>query len=551
MSESAASPATHYDVVLCGGGLAGLTLALQLKMRRPEIRVLVLEKKRHPVSEAAHKVGESSVEIGAHYFTHVLGELEHFEQAQLPKLGLRYFFGDGDLHDLSTRTELGGNTFFPSRSWQIDRGRFENHLARRCQERGIDFVDAAIVRSLDLSGRQAAHRITYAHEGQSRMVSARWVVDASGRAGLIKRKLALAKPCGHRANAVWWRYDRKIAIDDWSTDPAWAAQGANQRSRWLSTVHFMGKGYWVWFIPLSSGSHSVGIVVDETLHPFASISSYDKALEWLRLHEPQCAAQCAGRDDQLQDFLGLKDYSYSSTQVYSDDRWACTGEAGAFLDPFYSPGSDFIAMGNTFITDLVERDLRHESISTRTDFYNRIYFTFFENHLTLYEGQMPLFDNAKVMAVKIIWDFAYYWSVPAAFFFHNRQTDLMAFAQAKDALDRSGLLNRRIQRLFREWHAVSPRIARTFFDIPGLSFMHALNRSLRDELDEAQFAARLARNLAELDHLAREIRTIAGEDLPEAALDGLPPACEEGEFRLLASILPQLRARPLIAGTAS
>jgi len=33
-----------------------------------------------------------------------------------------------------------------------------------------------------------------------------------------------------------------------------------------------------------------------------------------------------------------------------------TGEAGAFLDPFYSPGSDYIAMANTFITDLIVRD---------------------------------------------------------------------------------------------------------------------------------------------------------------------------------------------------
>ena len=545
MDDAAAPPSTATaDVVILGGGLAGLTLALQLRMRRPNASITILEKKRHPVSEAAHKVGESSVEIGAHYFTDVLGELEHFEQCQLPKLGLRYFFGDGDLTDLASRTELGGNVFFPSRSWQIDRGRFENHLARRCGERGITFIDAATVRGLELAPRGGLHRVTYVANGDSRDISARWVVDASGRAGLIKRKRGLAKAVGHKANAVWWRYDRRIAIDDWSQDPAWAAQGNNQRSRWLSTVHLMGKGYWVWFIPLASGSHSVGIVADETVHPFSTISSYDKALAWLRIHEPQAASACAGRDEQLQDFLGLKDYSYSSTQVYSDERWACTGEAGAFLDPFYSPGSDFIAMGNTFITDLIDRDLRDESISTRTAFYNTIYFTFFENHLSLYEGQMPLFDNAKVMAVKIIWDFAYYWTVPAAFFFHGRQTDLMAFARSKEALDRSGLLNRRIQRLFRDWHPCAARIRRTFIDIPGLAFMYDLNRGLKDTLDEAQFTARLAANLQLLSVLAGEIAALAGDDLPAASLDGLPEPAADGQFRLLSSIVAQLRARP-------
>ena len=67
----------HYDVVILGGGLAGLTLARQLRQERPGLQVLVLEKRAHPAPEAAHKVGESSVEIGAHYFGQVLGLHEH------------------------------------------------------------------------------------------------------------------------------------------------------------------------------------------------------------------------------------------------------------------------------------------------------------------------------------------------------------------------------------------------------------------------------------------------------------------------------------------
>ena len=55
----------QHDVVIAGGGLAGLTLALQLKQRFADLDILVLERQRHPVPEAAHKVGESSVEIGA------------------------------------------------------------------------------------------------------------------------------------------------------------------------------------------------------------------------------------------------------------------------------------------------------------------------------------------------------------------------------------------------------------------------------------------------------------------------------------------------------
>jgi flavin-dependent dehydrogenase len=543
----------RYDVIILGGGLAGLTLALHLTQERPATSVLVIERKAHPVDEAAHKVGESSVEIGAGYFTAFLGLLPHFEQSQLPKLGLRYFFSSGDKADLTTRTELGGNVFFPTRSFQIDRGRFENYLAREAAARGVAFANPASVTGVDLAAQGGGdHRVSYQAADERLAADARWVVDASGRAGLLKRKLGLAKKCGHQANAVWWRYDRHIKIDQWSSERAWQAQNNDLGQRWLSTVHFMGEGYWVWFIPLSSGSHSVGIVADGKLHPFGSMSSYGKAMEWLGQHEPQCAQQLAGREDQVQDFLGLRDYSYSCRQVYSAERWALAGEAGAFLDPFYSPGSDYIGMGNTFIAELVRRDLDGLPIATHAAFFDRLYFTFFENHLTLYEDMMPIFGDAKVMALKIVWDFAYYWAVPASFFFHRRLTDLMAFAGARTALDRSGVLNRAIQQLFREWHRSSGDIACTFIDIPAIPFMHALNRGLQDSLDAGAFAQRLQDNLALLDRLAGEILAFARQDDPSLSLAEVQPLASR-EPALLAGVLPLLSRRPGCrpAGTAA
>src|SRR5262245_24362591 len=79
----------HYDAVIMGGGVAGLTLALHMRRARPGIRVLVVERQVHPVPETTHKVGESTVEIAAHYLRDTLGLADHLENRQIRKFGLR------------------------------------------------------------------------------------------------------------------------------------------------------------------------------------------------------------------------------------------------------------------------------------------------------------------------------------------------------------------------------------------------------------------------------------------------------------------------------
>src|SRR3954469_21797788 len=103
----------RYDIAILGGGLAGASLARQLNLEASALRVLVVEKRRHPVPEAAFKVGESSVEIGAHYFQKRLALEPHLRSAQLEKLGLRYFFPQGNNRDLTARVELGPPDFAP------------------------------------------------------------------------------------------------------------------------------------------------------------------------------------------------------------------------------------------------------------------------------------------------------------------------------------------------------------------------------------------------------------------------------------------------------
>ncbi|SEM39331.1 Dehydrogenase (flavoprotein) [Pseudoxanthomonas sp. GM95] len=499
---------TRTDVAILGGGLAGLTLALQLKRQDPAIDVRVIERRAHPVREAAFKVGESTVEIGAHYFAQVLGLREHLDAEQIRKFGFRFFFSEGQQH-IDQCTELGVSQLLPTPSWQIDRGRFENFLGEQARALGVDFIDGASVRGVDLASGQDDHGVRYERGGEALQLDARWVVDASGRAGLLKRKLDLAQPNDHNANAVWWRVDGFVDPNDWSDDPAWLSR-CTPPDRWRSTNHMCGPGYWFWLIPLSSGAHSLGIVCDADLHPMDTMNTHAKAMDWLRVHQPRVAASLEKSEHTLQDFLFLKHFSYGCKQVFSGDRWALTGEAGVFLDPFYSPGSDFIAISNTYIADLIARDRAHESFAPYASIFNQLYFSFYENTLTLYQDQYALFGDAQVMPVKVIWDYTYYWALLAPLFFANRLTDVSLLGRLRPLFQRGRALNLGMQALLAEWgrrnaDAPAPLTDGRLLDQYVIGWFHELNRALNDVLDTDALTARLHGNIARMEWLAGEI----------------------------------------------
>ncbi|MFT7612534.1 MAG: flavin-dependent dehydrogenase [Parvicellaceae bacterium] len=511
----------HYDVCILGGGLAGLTLSLQLKKANPEISILTLEMRKDDAPDSAHKVGESTVELGTHYIREVLDLKDYMDEHQLPKHGLRFFFTPQHKDDISKRVELGPRESLPIPSHQIDRGTFENELVVRSKQLGANVLLGAKVTSVDLN--DGKHSVTYTHNDKKQEITSNWVVDATGRSSFLKRKLGLKKELDHQINAAWFRVKGEIDIDEWSDNETWSSY-LKPGLRRLGTVHFLDKGYWVWLIPLATGNTSVGIVADPETHPFDTFNQLDKAMDWLQINEPLCHQYLSEKKEDVIDFRVLKHFAHHSEKLFSTDKWAITGDSGLFLDPFYSPGTDFIAISNTFIADLIVRDLTEENILIRTSVYEKTFLALFDNWVPVYKDKYPLWGLTQTMVVKIFWDWATYWSVPTLLFTNNGLTNVIVlrdlFSKKEGAGQKFGLLNAQMQQVFIDWSKHDTEtFSDSYIDPFDLNFLKEFHKGIDKVLRSRDLIKKVQDNVEILEHLASEIFRVMSKKIYGTSMD--------------------------------
>jgi flavin-dependent dehydrogenase len=440
-----------FDVLIAGGGLAGQCLGRQLKLACGDLSVAIVDFEKRPLPEAAFKVGEATSELGAHYFAVKLRLKDHLEREHLLKNGLRFFFGDasGPLHQ---RPEYGPRQLPPVSSFQIDRGRLENHLRDLNQNAGLTLWEGFGVQEIVLGEGGAPHATVIRERNGGPLISlaSTWVVDCTGRQRILQKKLGLSLPSPLHHSACWFRVKGKCDVENFvpADETAWH-QEVPGGIRYQSTNHLVGRGYWVWLIPLASGNTSIGIVVDERIHPIAGINTHEKALAWLKTHEPVVAHGLTGFS--AMDFLFFQEFSFDTRRFYSPDRWACVGEAAAFLDPFYSPGSDFIAMGNTMVARLIGRHFAGQLAPAAVEQSNATMLLLQRAFTEVFRDQYPTFGSAKAMTAKIIWDNASYWVFVCQAFFQDIYFDDQNLARYGREFAKFYQLNLRVQQLFRDW----------------------------------------------------------------------------------------------------
>jgi len=400
---------SEVDVAILGGGLAANLLARQLRREAPKLGVAVFEKTNPEVDPPRYKVGESTVEIATNYLVRRLGLSTYIYKEHLPKNGLRYFFDSPEKDAaLPKMSEIGIHGLPPYPSFQLDRARFEPDLMAMNRADGVELHFGARVKDLQLGEGDEKHRFTVVTDAGEKRVAARWVVDCTGRESLVAKQKDLRLPeKQHKVAAAWGRVNGVRDMDDWD-DEEWRAK-ARYTSRVLSTNHFMYDGYWIWFIPLRNGITSVGLVQERPQWDVARHKP-EGFLSYLREHE---APRSLLEDAELIDLEAYTQLAFRTKQFFSADRWACVGDSAAFADPFYSPGSDFIAVENDLVADLIRRDVDGEDqdFAERVKVYDDFMHFRFETTMVIYDGQYPALGSYELFRAKVYFDTACYYNL--------------------------------------------------------------------------------------------------------------------------------------------
>ena len=395
-----------YDVVIIGGAFSGAATAQLIKRKYPAARVLISEKN----AEFDRKVGESTTEVSSCFMTRILGLANYLGHEQLAKQGLRMWFCNSPDQRFDDCVEIGPRYGSRVQTFQVDRAKLDSHLLQCAVDAGCELMRPAKVTRIELNGANG-QSIDVDLADARRTVRARWIIDASGRATLLARKLGHYRAnTEHPINAVWARFS---GVKDWDSYD-WRENfrdysDACRTARSWATNHLTGHGWWCWIIPLRGGDVSAGIVYDERIFQLPNGGSIAERLRAHILTNP------VGREIFRDAHVIEGDvHAFSALPYYSEkvcgDGWACVGDAAGFIDPLYSPGLDFCSYTSSYVADFVARSLAGEDVSSSVAGYNEqypiMYRSWFE---TLFKDKYYYIADAELMSAAFLLDVASYY----------------------------------------------------------------------------------------------------------------------------------------------
>ena len=203
--------------------------------------------------------------------------------------------------------------------YQVFRPDFDRVLLASAEAAGAD-VRRAHVRHVALDAPAAA-RVDYEEHGTAATIDARFVLDCSGRAGIVARRFRVAEP-GYRTCALVGVWSRSDAAE-------WGLPDLTH-----TAVETFADG-WAWSVPTCGSTRHIGVMAAQAFsdddHARTLAAAYQRGLA----KTTEIAALVKGA---VLERLWACDASLYASTAYAGPRHLLVGDAGSFIDPLSSFG---------------------------------------------------------------------------------------------------------------------------------------------------------------------------------------------------------------------
>ncbi|KAF7759719.1 hypothetical protein Agabi119p4_11414 [Agaricus bisporus var. burnettii] len=375
-SISQPSPPASCSILVIGGGPAGSYSAACLAQEG--FTVTLLEAENFP----RYHVGESMLPSMRHFLRFIDADDRFDAFGFIQKHGAAFQF---NAHKREGFTNFVSDN--PSNyTWNVTRAEADALILNRARELGVRIFEnhrvteikfsQSITKANNVKAAPPASDTQLGIEGQvpvsakwknvsngkTGQISFDWVIDASGRNGVMSRALGLRKYNQSLKNVAYWGY--------WKGTQEYRHADCQVQPPFFEALH--DESGWAWFIPLHNGKTSVGVVMDENVSKSKKTAMERKGdttlLQQHYLKELKTNAPKINRlleQAELFEYSGgpkirtASDYSYSSTS-YAGTNYRIVGDAGAFIDPFFSSGVHLALSGGLSAAASIAATIRSE-----------------------------------------------------------------------------------------------------------------------------------------------------------------------------------------------
>ena len=329
------------DVVVIGAGPAGTVAASYLKKQGYD--VTILEKEKFP----RFQIGESLLPCC----------MEHLDESGLleaviprnfqKKTGAAFMRGENRCEFFFSEQFTKGWTW----TWQVKRADFDMTLAEATRAKGVDVKFECEV--LNVTCSKDRQIIDYKDiDGKTFTIEAKFIIDSSGYGRVLPRLFDLSKPSAFSP--------RGAVFSHWEEKDRTEKAGNN-----IFVHSFDSNRSWIWAIPFSDGSTSVGIVSDKEKIRELAENDGEKYKNFIREFEDLNGRfKNATFKWEPKHILG---YSVGVKQMFGEG-FVLSGNSTEFLDPIFSSGVTFATASGLLSAKMTHRHLQGEMVDWKKEY---------------------------------------------------------------------------------------------------------------------------------------------------------------------------------------